>query len=43
MPSQVKLSFKQEQFILFILKGEAQSKAYEKAGCAAACAGFALP
>jgi len=32
MPSEVKLSVRQEMFILFILKGEAQSKAYRLAG-----------
>lgn len=36
MPSQVKLSVKQEMFILFVLKGEAQSKAYTLAGYKAA-------
>jgi len=36
MPSEVKLSVKQEMFILFILKGEAQSKAYTLAGYKAA-------
>jgi len=32
MPSEVKLSVRQEMFILFILKGEAQSRAYRLAG-----------
>ena len=32
MPSEVKLSVRQELFILFILKGEAQSRAYRLAG-----------
>jgi len=36
MPSEVRLSVRQELFILFILKGEAQSKAYTMAGYKAA-------
>lgn len=36
MPSEVKLSVRQELFILFILKGEAQSRAYTLAGYKAA-------
>lgn len=36
MASEVKLSHRQELFILFILKGEAQSKAYTLAGYKAA-------
>lgn len=36
MPSEVKLSVRQEMFILFILKGEKQSKAYTLAGYKAA-------
>lgn len=36
MPSEVKLSVRQEMFILYILKGEAQAKAYTLAGYKAA-------
>jgi len=42
MPSEVKLSVRQELFILFILKGEAQARAYTLAGYKAANENVAL-